>query len=287
MGRKCLKGVRRGMSNGLWLHNTTNVVSLRRRKFIFAALAVALIGTSASAHQTFLLPDQFVSKEGEPLNVALTSALSFPNLEHGPKQDRIAFAYAAIEGSRTEELRYVEKDTLLEISFTPVRSGFAVVGASSKPRAGDIAAEEVDAYLEEIEADEAARRAFADLPGTPQLSRSYSKHAKTFVCVESCPASRTPLFASIGQKLEFVASDAGARFYRLLLDGEPLGSHTVTVVSFAGAAMKAKTDEQGVVAIDGSMKGVIMLSAVRLALPATPGGIYHSDYATLTVDLGQ
>ena len=275
------------MSTELWLHNTTNAVSLRRRRFIFASLAVALIGSSASAHQTFLLPDQFVSRESEPLSVAMTSALSFPNLEHGPKQDRIAFAYAAIDGSRTEELRYAEQETALEISFTPVRSGFAVVGASSKPRAGDIAAEEVDAYFEEIEADEATRRAFADLPGTPQLSRSYSKHAKTFVCVEPCQARRTPLSASIGQKLEFVASDAGARFYRLLLDGEPLGNHTVTVVSFAGAAMKTKADAQGIVAIDGSIKGVIMLSAVRLALPATPGGIYHSDYATLTVELGQ
>lgn len=257
------------------------------RKRLFAAmLAAGFAAAPAAAHQTFLLPSEFVWENGETVTVDLTSALSFPDLEHGPATDRIAFSQAAIGGEPIGALSFNESETALTISFDTNRTGLAIVAASSKPRAGQIPPEDVDIYLDEIEADAAVRQAFDALPGSPPLNRSYSKHAKTFFCIDTCDNdgdAATP----VDQKLEFVASKTRPNRFVLLLDGKPLPGKSVTIAPFEGEAMQTATDENGTVAVSVSLSGVIMLSAVWITLPESADGVYHSDYATLTVDLGR
>lgn len=256
------------------------------KRLLTAILAAGLAAAPAAAHQTFLLPSEFVWENGETVTVDLTSALSFPDLEHGPARDRIAFSQAAIGGEPVGALSFNESETALEISFDTNRTGLAIVAASSKPRAGQIPPEDVDMYLDEIEADASVREAFDALPGSPPLDRSYSKHAKTFFCIDACDnngGASTP----VGQKLEFVASGARAKTFVLLLDGKPLAGKAVTVVPVDGEAMQTATDENGTIAVSAPVSGVVMLSAVWITLPASADGVYHSDYATLTVDLGR
>jgi len=256
-----------------------------RNVFWGVAVASATLSFSASAHQTFLLPDKFHYTEADTVSVALTSALSFPDMESGPAEDRIASFSASISDDVIEDVSFEQGDTALTLRFAADGSGAAVVAISSKPRTGEIPSEDVDLYLEEIEADQAVRTAFEALPGSPPLQRSYAKHAKTFFCIAMCEDADN-LASPVGQKLEFVAG-AGDRSLLLLLDGEPLADKQVTLVSIDGEKATTTTDEMGMVKVEDTMSGIVMLSAVWITLPDQPSGVYHSDYATLTVDLDQ
>ncbi len=257
-----------------------------RNPFWGVVVASATLSFSASAHQTFLLPDKFQYSERETVSIVLTSALTFPNMENGPTEDRIASFFASVGNRALEDVSFEEGETALTMRFTPERTGAATFAISSKPRAGEIPPEDVDIYLDEIEADQAVKEAFDSLPGSPPLQRSYSMHAKAFFCIETCDGA-DDLSSPVGQKLEFVAPTAGERSFQLLLDGEPLAGKQVTIVPLNGEMATVATDEEGKVLVDETMSGVVMLSAVWITLPDQPNGVYHSDYATLTVDLGQ
>lgn len=261
-----------------------NLMRLNRNLFSGVVFVGAMLSVSAHAHQTFLLPDKFQYAESETVSVALTSALAFPNMESGPAEDRIAYYSASIRDEGIKDVSFKEGETALTMRFAAGRSGAAVVAISSKPRAGEIPPEDVELYLEEIEADQAVRAAFDALPGSPPLQRSYAKHAKTFLCIETCDDAENQA-SPVGQKLEFIAK--ADRSFQLLLDGEPLAGKQVTIVPLNGETSSVATDEEGTVPVNDAMSGVVMLSAVWITLPDQPGGVYHSDYATVTVDLDQ
>ncbi len=256
----------------------------RRGVFAIALLATSLLAPPLLAHQTFILPDQFIRNAGEPVELALTSALSFPDREHGPTRDRISFAMVVVDNKAIDEIAYEESETYLSAKFASDRRGIAVAAMSSKPRFGEIKPEDASEYFDEIGADESVRQAFEALPGELPLQRSYSKHAKTFFCIETCGGA-TDAGSPVGQKLEFVATDSGGNSFRLLLDGEPLVGQSVVLTPLKGEAVKTVTSENGAFNIGESLSGVVMFSAVWITLPDKPGGVYHSDYATLTVDL--
>ena len=259
---------------------------IRQKRILIpgAAFASAILSVSAHAHQTFLLPDKFHYTESETASVALTSALSFPNMESGPAKDRLASISASIGDEIVEDMSFEEGETALKTRFAAGRSGAAVVAISSKPRSGEIPPEDVKLYLDEIEADEAVIAAFEALPGSPPLQRSYAKHAKTFLCIETCNDFENHA-SPVGQKLEFIAKTD--RSFQLLLDGEPLSGKQVTIVPLNGETSSVATAEDGKILVSDALSGVIMLSAVWITLPDEPDGVYHSDYATLTVDLDQ
>ncbi|WP_428406736.1 DUF4198 domain-containing protein [Hyphococcus sp.] len=260
-----------------------NLIHRNRNLFSGVFFVSAMLGGSVHAHQTYLLPDKFHHTEAETVSVALTSALAFPNMESGPAKDRIASFSVSIGDEIIEDVSFEEGGAALTMRFAAERLGTAVVAISSKPRAGEIPPEDVELYLDEIEADAVVREAFDALPGSPPLRRSYAKHAKTFFCIKTCDGANK-LATPAGQKLEFVA---GAGSFRLLLDGKPLAGKQVTIVPFDGETSSVATDEHGKILVPDALSGVIMLSAVWITLPDEPDGVYHSDYATLTVDLGR
>lgn len=271
------------MNSCIFAHRVSNLFGRNRNLFFSGvAFAGAMLNVSAHAHQTFLLPDKFNYPEAEAISVAITSALAFPNMESGPAEDRIAYYSASVRDEVIEDVSFEESETALTMRFAAERSGAAVVAISSKPRVGEIPPEDVELYLDEIEADETVVSAFEALLGSPPLQRSYAKHAKTFLCIETCDDAGNH-GSPVGQKLEFIAKTD--RVFQLLLDGEPLVGKKVTIVPVDGETSTVTSGENGLVNIGGLMSGVVMLSAVWITLPDQPDGVYHSDYATLTVDL--
>ncbi len=248
-------------------------------------VAAALLAPPALAHQTFLQPDSFVSAAGEQVNIALTSALAYPDIEFGPARDRIALVEVSVGNQGVETLSFEENETFLNISFTTEHTGFAVASTSSKPRAGQIEAKDTSMYLDEIGASEAIRAAFDALPGEPPLDRSYAKHSKTFFCVETCTGGREASLAPIGQPLEFIGIGGINDTFALMRNGEPVANHSVTVVSPGSDNQELTTSEDGSVHLDAPLRGAVLLSAVWITVPDQADGVYHSDYATLTVDL--
>ncbi len=253
--------------------------------FASAILLTTIVVTPSLAHKTFLWPSKFLWNTGDVVDVALTSALAFPDLQFGPARDRISFTSVVLDNKAVDALAYEEGETFLNVTFTADRPGLAVIAMSSKPRFGEIKPEDASAYLDEIGADESVRAAFNALPGTPPLNRSYSKHSKTFICIETCSTGNEARLAPVEQALQFVAVESDKNAFMLLRDGKPVAGHAVSVNTSDQEQRELSTNKDGVVAIDPSMAGVVMLMSIWITVPDQPDGVYHSDYATLTIDL--
>ncbi len=253
--------------------------------FTSAILMATIVVTPSLAHKTFLWPSKFIWNTGDVVDVALTSALTFPDLQFGPARDRISFTSVVLDNEAVNELSYEESDTFLNVKFTADRPGLAVIAMSSKPRFGEIKPEDASEYFDEIGAEASVRAAFEALPGSPPLNRSYSKHSKTFICIESCLSGANTRYVPVGQALEFVAVKSDDTAFMLLRDGKPLSSRTVSVNVVDQAPRDLLTNEEGIVRLDSSMTGIVMLMSIWITVPEQADGVYHSDYATLTIDL--
>jgi len=255
--------------------------------FTSAILLTTIVVTPSLAHKTFLWPSKFLWNTGDVVDVALTSALAFPDLQFGPARDRISFTSVVLDNKAVGALSYEESDTFLNVKFTAKRPGLAVIAMSSKPRFGEIEPEDASEYFDEIGAEASVRAAFEALPGSPPLNRSYSKHSKTFICIETCAAGNEARFAPVEQALQFVAVKSDETAFMLLRNGKPVAGQAVSVSAPDQEQRDLSTNAEGVVTIDSSMTGVVMLMSIWITLPDHPDGVYHSDYATLTVDLSQ
>jgi len=257
-------------------------------RLLATSVALSVLAAPASlAHKTFLASQQHVWDAGATVDVVLTSALEFPNIEFGPTRDRIAFISVITGNTAVEGVEFEESETALTMSFGAARPGFSVVAVSTHLRAGQIGPDDTSAYLDEIGASAVVRGAFDDLPGSPPLDRSYTKHTKIFLCIETCETGLEAGLAPTGQALEFVATASGGRTFQLLHEGAPVAGHRVEILLGSGGHHELVTSENGEIALDESMEGVALLSAIWITVPARPDGVYHSDQATLTIDLAQ
>jgi len=252
---------------------------------IGAALPLTMFGGAALAHKTFVQPEKFVWAKGETVNVALTSALEYPDIQFGPKIDRIPFVEVKVAGKEITDISLSEHETHVNIAFTPEQSGFAMISTSSKRRHGEIEPKDTAMYLGEIGASDAVRAAFEALPGEPPMQRSYNKHSKTFFCIETCDAGREISLQPVGQALEFLAVAGSNDKFILVRDGKPLAAQDVSVYSPGSEEQVVVSDNNGTIQIDTDGKSVILLMSVWITLPEKADGTYQSDYATLTVDL--
>lgn len=262
-------------------------MNLLQKTISATALSFTLLAAPAFAHQTFLQPEKFNSAVGEQVNLALTSALAYPNMEGGPSLDRIPFIHVMVNGQKIENLTFKENKTYMNTSFTADNAGFAMGAMSSKRRFGEIKPEDAKMYLDEIGASEAVREAFFAQEGTPALNRSYNKHTKTFFCVETCDGGKETAYTAVGQDLEFVASNEAANRFILLLNGQPLASHAVTIVSPGSDNIELSSNQNGVIDFDTSGMKSVMMTAVWVTVPTEASGVYQSDYATLTVSFSK
>jgi len=263
----------------------TQIKPFRKSLFASAVLAATFFAVPVFAHKTFLWPAKFMWQTGDTVEVALTSALTFPNLEFGPGKDRIAFSSVVMAQHKIDTFAFSENKTYLNMTFKADNAGFGVIAMSSKTRSGDIKPEDTEGYLDEIGANEAARKAFNDLPGTPVLHRSYNKHTKTFICIETCDAGANEKYKPVGQKIEFIASKSGDRTFVVLLDGKPLADQDVVIYGADGKGVDTVSDASGLIKISPSHEGVTMLTSVWITMPVKPDDVYHSDYAALTLKL--
>jgi Domain of unknown function (DUF4198) len=255
--------------------------------FTSAILLTTIVVTPSLAHKTFLWPSKFLWNTGDVVDVALTSALAFPDLQFGPTRDRISFTSVVLDNEGVGGLSYEESDTFLNVTFTADRPGLAVIAMSSKPRFGEIKPEDASGYFDEIGAEASVRAAFEALPGSPPLNRSYSKHSKTFICVETCTAGHEARFAPVDQALEFVAVKSDETAFMLLRNGKAVADHVVSVYAPDQEHRELSTNADGVVTIDPSMTGAVMMMSIWITVPEQADGVYHSDYATLTIDVSQ
>ena len=255
------------------------------RATIAGILVAGLVSPPAFGHKTYIASERAVWAAVDTIEVSLTSALDYPNIEFGPARDRVAFTSVVVGDVPVDAPDFEETETALVISFDPQTTGFAVVAVSAHPRSGEIASEDVDSYFDEIGADAVVRAAFAALPGSPAMMRSYTKHTKLFLCVAECETGRDAGMRATGQALEFVATGEEGRSFALLRNGERVSGQMVDIHGVDGGHATVETDADGVIQVDHAFSGPTLLSAVWITLPDQASGTYHSDQATLVVTL--
>jgi hypothetical protein len=263
-------------------------VHSRSRKWragLLGGLAALAVSSAALGHKTFLALQQSLWPAGQTVQISMTSALDYPDIQFGFSPDRVAYASAIVGGETIAELTFAQSETSMDVSFRPQSTGMGMLAVTTHARSGEIPPEGVELYFEEIELDAEARSAFQALPGAPALMRSYTKLTKTVFCVDTCEGGEAALVTPLGQALEFVRLVGEPRGFALFRSGEPLAGHRVRVQTADGRHQDAVTDDAGAFFVDETLPGAILLSAIWVELPDHPAGIYHSDQATMTVNL--
>jgi hypothetical protein len=242
--------------------------------------AVLATSTRAPAHDTFLLPKTFeVPNIEEGVSLALSSASTFPNLEYGPRPDRVAAMSRGVVLSAHGE-------TALRFTFQPDIAGVQVIGVALTPRDIDLQLAEVAHYFDEIGAPQEVRDWYDSIVAPHTFQETYTKYAKTIVCAAPCRRLDGAAARLLGHALELAPFvDRGGismRRFRLLANGAPLADHQVAATTADGRRRVLRTSAAGLVELPEDVHGQTLLSAVVLRAPARRGERFTSDFATLT-----
>ena len=237
------------------------------RRIIFGAAAMIALATTsaASAHDFFLMPDQFRVPDASAVKISATVGSNFPKAENTVDADRVDRLLAVGAGSPKVRVTGATA-TALGLEVTDAKNGMLVTGVSTKARDVDYAEDRIPLILEEYRVRPAAAAAVAKLPRPRNWKVSSRRYAKTFVCVRTC-ANDVVSARATGASLEFVGRSASFEHFRLLGGGKPLVNYPVDLVGQDGKRQHLTTDRKGDVHLSAGTRGTIMLFAAVLELP--------------------
>ncbi len=237
------------------------------KKFLVGAslLTALACATAASAHDFFLLPQQFTASGEGGVMVQATVGSNFPTPEIVVTADRVDRLFAAGAGKPQVHVMGAEPKAL-NLHVADAGPGLLVTGVSAKPRDVDYAEDRIPLILEEYRVRPEAAAAVNQLPRPRTWLVSSRRFAKTFVCVRDCGDGSAGERA-LGASLEFVGKGPTAAHFRLLGDGKPLANYPVDLVTSDGKRQHLATDARGDVHMPTSTKGPTMLFAAVLEPP--------------------
>jgi uncharacterized GH25 family protein len=253
-----------------------------------------LLAISAFAHDTWLIPDRFQIAPGETVTLDLTSGMGFPKLDVGPKRERIQAVICRLAG-RTFELKDFEAGpTSLRIKAILSDPGVAALWVKSPPKEIELKPDQVQEYLDEIDAPTAVRQQWTGTREPKRWRESYSKHSKTFVRVGDAKADtswREPvgMFLEIIPEKDPTALRAGDDFpVRVLKDGKPLGAFSLGIVAEDDPKGSIqKTDESGRATFRLDKAGPLLLRGTDLRRSTMQDVDWESDFSTLTIQVSE
>ena len=201
--------------------------TLMKKLAILSALAFAIpLATPVSAHDTWLIPDQFNVAPKSTVTLDMTSGMEFPKLDAAPKPERVKSANCRLAGKSFEITNKLAAPNSLQFKAELADEGVATFWVKLPPRAIELTPDQVKEYLDEVDAPEALRQEWAAMK-EPRWRESYTKHPKTFARVGQ-PQSDRSWAEPVGMFLEIVpekdptALKAGDDFpVRVLKDGAP------------------------------------------------------------------
>ena len=256
---------------------------------LFCALALLGIG-NLLAHDTWLLPDRFVVAAGEPVNLALTSGMAFPQLETAIKPERVARASARCGGPEESLLAPTAVDHALRFKASCAFDGTAIIVVELKPRTLELTEKQVEEYLDEIGASSAIRDDWKNSPMPRHWREEYVKHAKTYIRVGSPRVggvvSAVPNEFDIQPFVDPTSLRVGKRAeIGLFFKGEPVTSFPVGFVHEGETGTLVMTDEHGRAAFELTKPGKWLIRATRLHRSTKPDLDWESDFTTLTLEV--
>lgn len=150
---------------------------------MLAAFSSAFVCTGASAHDSWLLPAEFIVAANKPVRIAFCTGEHFPASEAAPAVDRLDEVVAATSDGRTAISGFAAEGNDLAARVVLKEHGLHAVGLALKPKFIELDAEGFTAYLRDENAGQALKlrvsRGQSDQPGR----ELYTKLAKTYVRV--------------------------------------------------------------------------------------------------------
>lgn len=251
------------------------------RSWIASAVAGAALclPSAATAHDFFLLPEQFVASGEKGVALSATVGSSFPTPETAVPADRVERVVTVGAGNPQVHIAGAGPKAL-NLHVAGAGTGLLVVGGSAKPREVDYAEDRIPLILGEYRFLPQAAAAVEALPRPRTWQVLSRRFAKTFVCVRSC-GDRSAADRPLGAHLEFVGNRASNDRFRLLAAGKPLGNYPIDLVSSDGKRQHLSTDKGGHVRLPAAARGTMMLFAAKLEPPAGAGR-FTLDLTSLT-----
>ena len=245
------------------------------------------------AHDTWIIPNKFHVRPGENLILDLTSGMEFPKLDVGPKRERIQAVMCRLNGNTSELTDFAEAPNSLRIKAALAQTGIATLWVKSPAKEIELKPDQVQEYLDEIDAAASVRTQWAAPKEPKRWRESYRKHSKTFVRVGDGNADmswREPvgMFLEIVPEKNPTALRAGEDFpVRVLKDGKPFPDFSLGIVG-AGEAKGAiqKTNEAGRAIFRLGKAGPCLLRGTDLRKSAREVVEWESDFTTLTIEVG-
>jgi uncharacterized GH25 family protein len=260
---------------------------------IWAALFCSLMPAALFAHDTWLIPDRFQITAGESVTLDLTSGMAFPKLDVGPKRERIQGVFCRLAGRTFELSDFETAPNSLRIKGAFPNPGVAAIWVKSPPKKIELKPDQVQEYLDEIDAPALVRQQWTKEKEPKRWRESYRKHSKTFVRVGDASAD-TSWREPVGMFLEIVPEKdpttlkAGDEFaVHVLKDGKPLADFSLGIIA-AGDAKGSikKTDHMGKVSFLLSKDGCWLLRGTDLHKSTKENIDWESDFTTLTIKAG-
>jgi uncharacterized GH25 family protein len=257
-------------------------------------VAFAVCGAGlASAHDTWILPEQFALDRGRAVRFDVTSGMTFPVLDYAVDPGRVQEATLRC-GGRTLPLERRRGSKSLILTAAAPDAGIATAWLSLAPKTLELTPAQVDEYLKEIGAGEEVERRWRERPGPKRWRETYRKHAKTFLRVgppDADLAWKEPagLFLEIVPEQDPTSLVPGdALTVRLLKDGRPRAGLALTAVASRGAPRAlVTTDAEGRATFSFPVSGPWLLAATELReKPPGSSVSWESDFTTLTLAVG-
>jgi hypothetical protein len=241
--------------------------------------AVLCLSSAATAHDFFLLPEQFVASGDGGVALIATIGSSFPTPENAVPADRVERVIAA--GAGNPQVHIVGADPkALNLHVAGVRPGLLVVGGGAKPRDVHYTEERIPLILGEYRILPNAAAAVEALPRPRTWQVLSRRFAKTFICIRTCD-NRSAGERPLGAHLEFVGRASSSNHFRLLAYGKPLANYPVDLVGADGMRQHVSTDARGDVRLPTNARGMMMLFAAKLEPPVGLGR-FTLDLTSLT-----
>ncbi|MBA2411228.1 MAG: DUF4198 domain-containing protein [Burkholderiaceae bacterium] len=268
------------------------IINTRQNAALFlAGVLAALVPNAVSAHDTWFLPDRFDAAPQESVTLHLTSSMAFPKLESGPKRERVASAKCRLAGQTFDITDISAGPKSLVFKSDLPAPGVATLWVTLPPKSIELTPEQVEEYLEEIDAPAVVRKQWTEME--PKRWRElYAKHQKTFVRV-GAPGPDLSWAEPAGTGLEIVPEKdpttirAGAEFsVRVLKDGAPHADFALNAVAADETKGETRrTDASGRIVLRLNKAGRWLLRGTDLRKSSRGDTDWESDFVTLTLEV--
>ena len=267
-----------------------------RRVIPFAAVAlVATAVASLDAHDTWLLPSAARATVGQRLDLHMSSGMTFARDDLAIEPSRVGTTVARLAGKTGPLPAGTVRGGALLIPWTPAAPGVATIGISLAPKNLDLAANLIEVYFLDINADAQTRAQWAAIPAPKQWRERYAKHAVSYVCVAGAPRTDSSWAKPVGLGLEIVPASDPTRLragdslrVQVLWRGAPLPNFQLG--AFRDGEDKpvfARTGRDGRATARFPLEGWWLLHGTHLRRATDASHEWDSDFTTTTVRVGK